>query len=367
MSNPGGAFEWDDGDDGPTKEVKLKFSEQDGEDLMEAIKSFVRDALPRVIRQTVRDGAKLIVKDLERQWPAVKVDELNAMRHFRDRLDLRWAPGLDPLRMILTASREIGDEFALKLSRSKAKKGIARRQAILVLHMRACQTAMEIITLLEHGLAGGAYARWRTIYEISVVAYMIDRFGDEIADRYLAHDAVSRREYVKNEYRYLGRRYDPKRLKGADKEVEDDYQAAVAKFGDSFATPYGWAAHNLGLKRPRFRDLEDAVDWSALSPHYKWSSYKVNAGVTGTVRTLGSIGGEQFALAGAINTGLEEPAIHTAYSLVHVTLLVSGRLTVLENQIRMESLVLLRDKVVRECRKTAKLIEQEELEIRSQE
>lgn len=362
FSDGGETFDWGDGNDSGTKHLNLEFSEQDAENLTGAVDAFLKDELPKVIRKAVKGSAKSIVKNLEKQWPEVRVSERNEMRHFRDRLDLRWAAGLDPLRMLLSASREVGQEFASKLARSRAKNGIVKREAIMVLHMRACQTAMEIITLLENGLPDGAYARWRTLYEISVVAFLIDRIGDEIAEQYLAHDAVSMRQSIVNEFRHRGENYDPTKLRGEEKLIEDEYQAAVEQFGKPFASSYGWAAHNLGLKNPRFQDLENAVDWNALPPDYKWSSFKIHAGVAGTVRTLGAIGDQQIIHAGATNAGLETPAISAAYSLLHVTSLVFSKFNALETQIQMQGLILLRDKVVKECKRAARKLKKDELE-----
>ena len=50
-------------------------------------------------------------------------------------------------------------------------------------------------------------------------------------------------------------------------------------------------------------------------------------------------------MRGASNAGLETPAINTAYSLMQITLLVFGKLTDLENQIKLQSLVQLREEV----------------------
>ncbi len=357
-------FHWDDGGHDQTRNLHIELTDEDTKKIEEDYNRFIKESLPEIIKNSLQDGAKSLAKELEKRWPEQKVEERNSIRHFRDRLDLRWAKGLDPLQMMLIASREVGQEFAEKLARSKAKKGIVKREVIMALHMRACQTTMEILTLLENGLSDGAYARWRTLYEISVVALVIDLFGDVIAERYLAHDVVSMRESIINEFKHDEQNYDPATLKGEAKEIEDEFQSLVEEFGKSFAGPYGWVAHCFGMKRPRFQDLEEAIDWNALPPNYKWSSYKVHAGVAGTVRSLGSFGGQPVIHAGASNAGLETPAINTAYSLMQVTSLVFGKSNDLETQIKMQSLVLLRNKVVRECRKAAKKLESDEMEIR---
>ncbi len=365
LTNSGEKFIWDDGDEGQTKDLSIVFTEEDGDEIMESLDRFLKDDLPDVVKNSTKDSAKSLVRELEKRWPEQKVHERNDVRYFRDRIDLRWSKGLDPLRMMLTASREIGQDFADRLARSKAKKGVAKRHALMILHMRACQTTLEILTLLENGLADGAYARWRTLYEISVVAFVIARFGDEIAERYMAHDAVSMRESVINEFRHEGKEYDPGTLEGDLRELEAEFQELVAEFGKSFASQYGWAAHHLQSKAPRFSDLERAVDWDALPPDYKWSSYKIHAGIAGGIRGLGSIGGQPIIHGGASNAGIDVPAINTAYSLLHVTSLVFGKRDELENAIQMQSLALLRDKVAKECGKAARRLEREEMEIRT--
>lgn len=365
LSNGNQPFCWSDGNGGSTHSVSIAFTEEDAYDIMGALDRFLEEGLPSVIQDTVQDSAKSLARQLEKNWPERKLDERNEMQYFRDRIDFRWSKGLDPLRMLLTISREVGQDFADKLARSKAKKGIAKRRAIMMLHMRACQTALEILTLLENGLADGAYARWRTLYEVSVVAFVIERFGDEIAERYFAHDVVSMREAVISEFKHENKEYDPAKLRGELKEIEKQYKLVVEIYGKSFASPYGWAAYHLDAKSPNLRHLERAVDWHALPPNYKWSSHKVHAGVAGAVRGLSSVDGIPLIHSGASNAGLHVPAINTAFSLLQVTSLLFEKKDDLEVTIQMQAMIILRDKVAKECTKAAKKLEKEEREIRS--
>lgn len=362
LARSGDDFTWGDDEDG-TKLIRLEFSPAEGDDLVDAANAFMENDLPEAIIKSVDHGAKIVVRNFRQHWPGQKIDDRNDMVRFRDRLDLRWASGLDPLRMMIVGSREIGEQFADRLSRSRARKDLHKRQVLALLHIRACQTALEIVTLLENGFSDGAYARWRTLYEISVVAFVIDSFGDDVARRYLAHDAVSMREFVVNEYRHYGQDYDPKKLKGEERDIEAAFQAAIAEFGKSFAGSYGWAASALDSKNPKFQDLERAVNWQALSPDYKLSSYKVHAGVAGTVRSIAGVGDTPFIFGGATNAGLERAAVNTAYSLLHVTSLIFHRIKDIETQINMKAMVLLRDTVQRECFKIAKNLQKEEREL----
>ncbi len=365
LSGDEGIFNWDDGDDGPAKTISIQFTKQDGEEILKSLNKFNDEGLAKVVTGSIKDSGKSLVKDFEKRWPEVKLNGKYESRHFSDRIDLRWSKGLDPLRMMLIAAREVGEEFSNKLQRSKAKTGILKREALMILHIRACRTTLEILTLIENGFPDGAYARWRTLYEISVVAFFISRYGDEAAKRYMAHDAVSARESLVNECKFAGHQYDPATLEGEAKEIEGDFQEVVRAFGKSFAGQYGWAAYNLDKKSPRFKDLEEAVDWGALPPDYKWSSFMVHAGSAGALRTLGTIGDHQIIHAGATNAGLDIPAINTAFSLLQITSLIFPRPNQLETAVQMKGLIILRDKVLKECRKAAQKLEKDELEIRA--
>jgi len=355
-------FTWQE-EFGDERDVNIAFDSQDFDALAVEMDDVIKIILPKALTEAISTTSTNLVKRLEKQWPEVKLAERHESNGFKDRLDLRWAPALDPLRMMLLSSKEIGEAFAQKLGRSKAKKGLVKRQVLMMLHVRACQTTLEIITLLESGLADGAYARWRTLYEISVVCFLVARFGDELAERYLAHEIVSQREALINELRHEGRPYEPEEMGRQFVRFEADYNAVIDAYGSPFKTAYGWAAHSLGLKSPRFADLEEAVDWASLPSDYKWSSYKVHAGIAGTAWTLGTLGDRRFLLAGAANAGLEVPAVNTAYSLLHVTSVLLDNVSDIEISIKAQALVLLRDKVLSNSIKVARRLRRDHIEM----
>ncbi len=360
MGDNEGSFVWDDGEEGPPRQINISFTEEDQNEILEAMERFTEE-LPDVVDTALQKTAKDVAKRLKDDWEWLKIDYMHEQAHFKDRLDQRWKKGLDPLRMMLVAARERGQDYADRLGRSKAKKGIETRMAVSALHIRACQTTLEILTLIENGLPDGSYARWRTLYELNVVAYFIHQAGDDTASRYFAHDVVSMRTNITNEFRFCGEIFDRDKLDEEGRELEDEYHALIAKFGKPFASPYGWAAEYLGLKKPTFQDLEKAVDWGALPPEYKMSSFKVHAGVAGTFRTLSTVGGPGHMIAGASNYGMDTPAILTAQSLLQITVLVFKTPLDIELAAQMQSLALLRDRVSKHCNRIAEEIELEEL------
>lgn len=360
MDDKEGSFVWDDGEEGQPRQINISFTEEDQNEILEALERF-KEELPVVVDTALNKTAKNVAKRLKDDWRWLKIDYKHEQAHFKDRLDQRWKKGLDPLRMMLVAARELGQDYAYRLGRSKAKKGIETRMAISALHIRACQTTLEILTLIENGLPDGAHARWRTLYELNVVAYFIQKAGDDTASRYFLHDVVSMRTNLTNEFRFYGETFERDKLDEEGRKLEDEYHALIAKFGTPFASPYGWAAEYLGLKKPTFQDLEKSVDWGALPPEYKMSSFKVHAGVAGTFRTLSTVGGPGHMIAGASNFGMDTPAILTAQSLLQITALVFKTPLDIELAAQMQSLALMRDRVVKHCNRISEEIETEEL------
>jgi hypothetical protein len=58
------------------------------------------------------------------------------------------------------------------------------------LHSRACLVASEVRALLASGHPFGAQARWRTLHELGVVAFILRMSDKEVAERYLLHEVA---------------------------------------------------------------------------------------------------------------------------------------------------------------------------------
>ncbi|KZB52708.1 DUF5677 domain-containing protein [Thalassospira xiamenensis] len=349
-------IDWDSNGSVNIENLELEITAEDTEKLSSDIKAYIKNEVPKIVRSTTEEGAKILFKSLENIWSDIKENEKSETQQFQERLELRWGKALDPLRMLLTTAREVGQEYTDKINKQRANTPLSKQKATIALHMRACQTTTEILTLLENGLADGAYARWRTLYELTVVALFIDKFGNNTAERYLEHGIVSHHEFIINELRFNGITYDPTKPQREFREIERQFRKAIATYGKPFETPYGWAAEALELRKPNFQDLERAIDWEKLPPDYKLSSYKVHAGTAGTMWTLGS---QVFLHAGASNAGLEIPATRAAHSLALITSLLFENLTDLEEQIALRSLLMMRDKVNIECNKAARRLERD--------
>ena len=72
--------------------------------------------------------------------------------------------------------------------KSDGTKNLITLTALRYLNGRALQVANEILVLMRNGYADGAYARFRTLYEISIILNFIASHGDGIAKEYIRYE-----------------------------------------------------------------------------------------------------------------------------------------------------------------------------------
>lgn len=356
LSGASDTFDWDEGSGG---EVVITFTEADIQRLDALANEFLK-SLPELISHLSSTAAASILKTLKREWSSQYEFERRSCEGFRQRLEARWSEGFHGLRMLLTMCRELGGEVAARHRRSRSRKGRALRAVLLHLHTRGCQVTAEIITLMENGFADGAMARWRTLYEIGVVATVLSEGGEELAERYLAHEVVESKlalEEYDRCHRALGFRPMPLRER---RRIERTFHEVVNAYGSAFGKPNGWATQHLRLKKVTFKDLEDAAQRSGMRSYYKMASYNVHADAKGIFHRLGSLGDPSMALAGASNAGFVEPGQNTAVTLVQMTaLLLHDRVSNLDVMIQLQLLISVRDDISRSLHKASRALQRD--------
>lgn len=85
---------------------------------------------------------------------------------------------------------------------------------------RCCHIYLEILFLLKHGFADGAFARWRSMFEIYCDARFISKYGDDIAKQYIEKISVDKLENTKNMHDWT-RGYE-KKGNGIEKVLRSD-------------------------------------------------------------------------------------------------------------------------------------------------
>ncbi len=350
------------GSHGTDELISISFDDEDYIQL-EKIQTEFFGELPDLIERVASATSDLTARSTVRHWRENRYLELRQLDAFRINLEDRWGDGLDFLRVLLSLSLEIGQEFHERLAKSRARKNRSLRVALSRLHIRACQVAREVLVLLENGLADGAMARWRTLHEIATVALVIDNGGDGLAKRYLAYDIVEQKkaldQYIQD-HEALG--YAPPSVREA-KRTNAAFEEAIKEFGSNFGQPYGWAAEYLTLKTPRFVDIQKAAGRAMMQSHYKMASYNVHATPRALSFRLGSLNQPDFLVAGSSNAGIDEPGQNLAFSLVQITSKLCDSPS-LDDIVAMKTLVALRDKAVEELIAAAKRLVRDDREVR---
>lgn len=183
-------------------------------------------------------------------------------------------------------SRDVFNEIEEDLRKIKIHTFIALQH----IHGRACQVYLEILCLLRNGFADAAFARWRTMYELSCVGAFIKQQGETIAEQYI------------------------------NKSKTDD-------------RPYDWttgAINSKGnvIKIKSFKTLERVVNESqsesykdAWEKQYKLACLVTHGGPQGTLSRLSNGPNSNVIPVGPSDYGIATAAEHSAISLQYISML----------------------------------------------
>ena len=280
---------------------------------------------------------------------------------FRNRIFRRWGGGLDQLAILLELACEAHSRYATEPAKD-APRGKATLEVLSQLHQRACEVSAEILCLLENGFADGALSRWRTLFELSTYATLISDAGDLLADRYLDHGIVERRKYAHDlaaSGPELG--IQPPR-KSELTPLAAELKAAIAKHGDNFAGPQGWAADFFGNPRPTFRDLQRIANRSEMQIFYKLSSQGIHANAGTAPPSLGLLYERSFV--GDANAGLDLPGCAVAYCLTRMIGAAYGNQLDIDDLAMMRAAVLVRDDCCAAFRRANRKLDRDEARAR---
>ncbi|WP_129308121.1 DUF5677 domain-containing protein [Streptomyces sp. L2] len=248
---------------------------------------------------------------------------------FNRRLRGRYRKAFKSYTITAACALEAGETQAAKPYASLSDEEKAIRYALIGLHAKGCRVAGEVYALLINGFPEGALARCRTLHEMAVVAgALADSASDpahrDLAVRYLVHAVIdARRSALQYQRDHATLGMEPLEQEFMD-ELEDRYNAAIAKYGTDFKREYGWAKNycpddNLG-------GIERKVRMGHMRSYFKLASNEVHAGSRGISLNISDYRGEAVWQAGKKNTGLTEPASMALNSLYQLTvmLLVKG-------------------------------------------
>lgn len=278
----------------------------------------VFEELPDLIDKITDDIATDFFRKFRRSYKFSLAEYQQSQANFEKDLQQTWGNAINQLEVLLILAQE-ALEYVINQSVNNVdnsyKYGVLKK-----LYARACQITGEIIVLLRAGYADGAEARWRSLYEITVVASFIFEHSDNVAKQYLLHDIIE-------EYKALNQRLNlwPELKQDEEfysyfNELKNKKEKLIKEYGDAFGKDYGWSASSLNDHHPTFEKIEKKVTLSYFRPNYKEASYNVHAGVRGTFYRLGLPPNyEAMFLSNASDFGLAKPGWLSSISLAYIS------------------------------------------------
>lgn len=297
----------------------------------EELDDFSEDDIQNIVEESVEGS----IKDLATHtYEQILTDDEGLERYhqtiegFQQRLDERWGEPLELLERLIIWSMEGGRALNQEHGFQARRNENYQFQALLHLHSRSVQVALEIHHLLDGGFADGAFARWRSLYELSITSSFISNHSEQTAERFLSYHNIWEYYFAKTYQEHQ----DDLNVEPLEPEVLDELEEIkdelVDQFGESIddnGYGSGWAAEaHSGNGGPSIHSMKEEVDLEHLSPYYKLACESVHAGSKGTLDRLGIIRHEDIEqpgvlLAGPSNAGLNLPGQLTAISLAQVT------------------------------------------------
>ncbi len=212
----------------------------------------------------------------------------------------------------------LGKDF-LEKNRTKQSSLL---EALLRLHGKAILISSEILCLIKNGFASGALARWRTLFETSVIAIFIAKNGEEIAKRYLDYIEVETIKEQKNYIEYSKELdYEELEQETIDKNLNDKKRLMNEYGEDFFKGDYGWAKPAFNANEHiTFKQILKKTGQESIYLHYAFACNYVHAGAKSLYYDIGLLQGlnEEFFPAQS-NVGFADPAQLLAYSILNTT------------------------------------------------
>lgn len=281
-------------------------------EVQDAGKGLTARQMERVVEQTTKSAGRDFYRGLIETAPDMLADRRKEREGFERRNFQRWRKAFDLIETIWVSCEELGRDFSQHHRPTAVAEQDYVFEAMTHLHAKALLVTAEIICLLKGGFADGALTRWRTLYETSVVAFLIRQEGQELALRYLAHSRVQ----AWNETQDEDETDERQRLK-----AQAEY--AIETFGPELKRRNGWACAITGQKNPTFEKLAELAGKTDGKSLYHHASLHVHSNHRALDELLGMCEAqEDILLVGPSNSGMVDPLTLAALSMVESTTLL---------------------------------------------
>ena len=126
----------------------------------------------------------------------MRADENSFQKYF----DENWASALtasECFYVIINQAHSLYSNHINSLDDEIKNEKINTYTSLEELYRRAAQQYLEITTLVKNGFSDGAFARWRSMYELSIISSFIVKYGEAVAEKFIeASDSQDRYDWA---------------------------------------------------------------------------------------------------------------------------------------------------------------------------
>lgn len=314
---------------------------------------------------SVKNISQQLYKDLNKDKLNMLADTRRIAEQFNKRLYNTWKRPIDNLETLIELSMESAIMFVNTFYEDAKKDDNVLFACLKNIHARAILTARECLVLLKNGYSDGAFSRWRTLYELSIIAdFLYEMDDNDLCRRYLDYFFVQayKEENINREKGY------PSHTKDSFESLKSNYEYIKAKYENNYTNgEYGWANQTLNKKRATFRDIEDKIDMSKLRGYYKSSSAYIHGNFKASEESLGIMPNiEKLLLVGPSNYGLSIPMQNIAISLVIISITFLSTYSTIDTIVSCLIMRSFMEKILIEADKIQTKIENLEMKLRGE-
>jgi len=251
-------------------EIIKKFNELDLAGIFEDMYKRMADDTTRYMRDSMHE-----------QVMAFRAEE----QEFLSILEQKWSKAFVASESMYIMVAEAAESYVEQVNELPQEEELRTSYytftTMLHIHGRALQQFLEIITLMKNRFADGAYARWRSMYELTIISSFITSHGEGVA-----------KEFIQSS------------------KTDDRYEWARASGIFSNINRY-----------ITFNDLQKHCDINSKvwRRQYDLANKIIHASPQGTFARLSNAGTENVIPIGRSDFGITTPAEHSAISLAQIT------------------------------------------------
>ncbi|QCO54845.1 hypothetical protein EOK75_03000 [Pseudorhodobacter turbinis] len=243
-------------------------------------------------------------------------------RGFEERNFERWKPSFDHIEMMWSIAQELGEMHGKAIKAEGGEDDNPVMAALAHIFPRALLVTQEIICLLKGGFPDGAFARWRSLHELTVTAMFIEKHGEAAAIPYFLSFRFAERNAAKR--RNLSSDLTGIRCFTVDEMAVfearcDEAERILGRSVGKGETAGEWP--KIMQKHPQFDKIEKDVGMDIGRPVYKMASTHTHANHRPMGDLLGMFEADAEAhLVGPSNSGFVTPLRMTAVTLAQITM-----------------------------------------------